>query len=103
MPDGVGISGVGGVGGVPSIAPARTPPTEGAAKSFKDVFLEKIGEVNGLQKEADAAMASPAGGELHRVEDVLIAVRKAELAYQTLMQIRNRLSEVYEDISQLGV
>jgi len=103
MPDGIGISGVGGMRGVPAARAARTAPTEAAGKSFRDVFLEKIREVNGLQKEADAAMAAPAANQTKRVEDVLIAVRKAELAYKTLMQIRNRLFQVYEDINQLGV
>jgi flagellar hook-basal body complex protein FliE len=42
-------------------------------------------------------------GKTENVAEVFTAVKKAELAFQTLMQIRNKLSDAYEEIKQMRV
>ena len=103
MSDDVSLGGVGGVGGM-GVSPTgiTRAPVDGDG-SFKDMLFQKIAEVNGLQKEAEAAMSNFAGRKTKNVTEVLVAVQKADLAFKTLMQLRNKLFEAYREITQLRI
>jgi flagellar hook-basal body complex protein FliE len=113
MADGMGIHGIGIGGTIPS--PIRPPAmaesgetlsagATGKAESFKDVLFAKIEQVNALQREADAAVTEmAAGGRARNVADVMAAVQKADLAFQTLLQIQGKLLAAYEEISQMRI
>ena len=73
------------------------------AKSFKDVLAESMEKVNALQKEAETAQAALATGQTDNVAEVFTAVRKAEPAFEALMQIRNKLMEAYDEIQQMRI
>lgn len=72
-------------------------------KDFKSTLQDSINEVNRLQSEADQAMSNLATGKTENVAEVFTAVKKAELAFQTLMQIRNKLMDAYDEIKQMKV
>jgi len=72
-------------------------------KDFKSVLMESIDEVNRLQTEADTARINLATGKTENVAEVFTAVKKADLAFQTLMQIRNKLMDAYDEIKQMRV
>jgi len=93
-----GLTGVQGAG-----KPAS--PTGGAAggEDFQSVLMDSIREVNRLQAEADQARIDLATGRTENVAEVFTAVKKAELAFQTLMQIRNKLLDAYDEIRQMRV
>ena len=103
MADGIGLGGVGGIGGLGSTPAKPAQETEKGDVSFKDVLFGKIDEVNSLQKEAEAAMSSFAAGKTENLSEMFIAVQKADLAFKTLMTIRNKLFDAYQEISQLRV
>ena len=66
-------------------------------------LMRSIDEVNRLQAEADQARIDLVTGQTENVAEVFTAVKKAELAFQTLMQIRNKLMDAYEEIKQMRV
>ena len=70
---------------------------------FKNVLMQSINEVNKLQADADDARMKLTTGKTENVAEVFTAVKKAELAFQTLMQIRNKLSDAYDEIKQMRV
>ena len=72
-------------------------------KSFQDVFKEAINQVNELQLDANKAMRDLASGETENVTEVLNQVKKAEIAFDLLMQIRNRLVDAYEEINRMRI
>ncbi|KAF0244326.1 MAG: flagellar hook-basal body complex protein [Planctomycetota bacterium] len=76
---------------------------EAPEKAFKDVLKESMEKVNALQKEADSAQAALATGKTDDVAGVFTAVRKAELAFEALMQIRNKLVDAYEEIQRMRI
>ena len=80
-----------------------TPVQTGEGKDFKSLLMDSIDEVNRLQADADAARINLATGQSDNVAEVFTAVKKAELAFQTLMQIRNKLMEAYTEIKELRV
>ncbi|HUW58495.1 MAG TPA: flagellar hook-basal body complex protein FliE [Planctomycetota bacterium] len=103
MPDDVNLQGVSGVGGM-GVSPAgRTQGSAGGDGSFRDMLFQKIEEVNSLQREAEAAMSNLAERKTENVTEVLVAVQKADLAFKTLMQLRNKLFEAYREINQLRI
>ncbi len=70
---------------------------------FKTLLMKSINEVNRMQDEAEQATTDLVTGKNDNVDEVFTAVRKAELAFQTLMQIRNKLMDAYEEIKQMRV
>lgn len=93
-------------GGVPPIQPGRPlGPVEGkeGGASFKDILLDSIEEANRLQQEADVLVGKYFTGGTENLSDVLSAVEKAELAFKTLMEVRNKLVEAYQEINRMRI
>jgi flagellar hook-basal body complex protein FliE len=102
MVDSAAMTGPGGLAPVGPGAPAA-PASAPEGKSFADILKESIERANQLQKESEALQASLAAGETDNVEEVMIAVRKAELAFETLMQIRNKLIDAYDELQRMRI
>lgn len=81
--------------------------TEGAGSadspSFKDLLKQQIDKVNQLQIEADRAAENLATGKTDNIAEVMTAVRKAELAFNMLMQVRNKVVSAYEEIMRMRI
>lgn len=87
---------------MPGPAPAGLPrPAEGP--SFGDVLKQSLSEVNQLQLQADASIERLARGEVQDVHQVMIAAEEAGVAFELVMEIRNRLMEAYQDLMRMGV
>lgn len=85
--------------GLPSIPSAER--VEG--KDFKSILFDSLNEVNRLQTEADAGVQRLITGETDNVAEVLAAVNKAGIAFDLLMEIRNKLTEAYQEIQRMQV
>ena len=88
------------------IGPAQQVPPAGGAetvkgKDFKTILLEHLDEVNRLQTEADQGVQRLLTGEADNVAEVLAAVNKAGVAFDLLMEIRNKLTDAYQEIQQM--
>ncbi|MBN1766789.1 MAG: flagellar hook-basal body complex protein FliE [Sedimentisphaerales bacterium] len=70
---------------------------------FKNLLMKSIDEVNRLQAEADQATVNLTTGKTNNVAEVFTAINKAEIAFKTLMQIRNKLMEAYDEVKQMRV
>jgi len=102
MPDPLSISGLqsGQVG--PISQPSPTGPTAMPDdKSFKDVLLDSLDEVNRLQQEASQGIEKVVTGETDNLAEVFSAVRKADVAFSMLMEMRNKLVEAYREVQQM--
>ncbi|TWU00334.1 flagellar hook-basal body protein FliE [Botrimarina colliarenosi] len=73
------------------------------AGSFKNLLLDSIENVNGMQQQADQAVeALFTGGDVNPAE-VLTAVQKADMAFRLTMQVRNKLMDVYREIQDVRI
>jgi flagellar hook-basal body complex protein FliE len=87
-----------------SLANSAPAAAGGASEvSFKDMLLDSIGEVNGMQQEADQAVESLMTGEDVNPAEVLTAVQKADMAFRMMMQIRNKLVAAYDEVKSIRV
>src|SRR4051812_38003346 len=74
---------------------ANKPETN---NSFANTLLDSIKQVNNLQADANNAVESLFTGEEANPAEVLTAVQKADLAFRTMMQIRNKLVAAYDEL-----
>jgi flagellar hook-basal body complex protein FliE len=87
-----------------AIAPrtgAATGPSSGA--SFADALKGSIDEVSRLQQDASKAVEGLTTGKSDDVTGVMTAVEKSDLAFQTLLAIRSKLMEAYDEIKNIAV
>ena len=78
--------------------------TEAAPQtSFGDVLKESLSEVNDLQLKADHAaedLVAGRGGELH---DVMIQLKEAQVSFEMVMAIRNKVIDAYQEVMRMQV
>jgi len=72
-------------------------------RSFAEVLNQSLGEVQRLQDEADATIRQVVSGEIRDVTDAMIAVEKADVAFQTMMGVRNKMVAAYEEIMRTQI
>jgi flagellar hook-basal body complex protein FliE len=103
MSDPLGL--INSTSGAGAIRPAMTPKASGTGNgpSFSDVLMKNIEQVNKLQQDAEKAIEDVASGRRDDVDGVLIAKQKADMAFQMLLQVRNKMVDAYEEIKQMRV
>lgn len=70
-------------------------------KDFKDILLNSLEKVNKLQLEAEEATERLLSGQTDNIAEVFSAVRKADIAFSLMMQIRNQLMNAYSEIKNM--
>ncbi len=70
---------------------------------FARVIDKYLREARAKQETADQAIVDLATGKTENVHEVLLAVSKADLTFRTVLQVRNRLIEAYQDITRMAV
>ncbi len=86
-----------------SLRPGAKDSAAQASESFKQVLMKNIEQVNRLQQDAEMAIEDLAAGKRDDVAGVMIAKQKADLAFQMLLQVRNKLVAAYEEVKQMRV
>ncbi len=71
--------------------------------SFSDVLEKSIGEVSRLQQDASKAVEDLMAGKSQDVTGVMTAMEKSDLAFKTLLAIRSKLMDAYEEIKNTSM
>jgi flagellar hook-basal body complex protein FliE len=88
----------------PLSQPQGTDKASGSGESFKDMFTKAIKEVDGLQKEADGKIEGVLLGKPGATpHDAMIALEKADTAFQLMNTLRNRIIRAYEEIMRVQI
>ncbi|WP_448581888.1 flagellar hook-basal body complex protein FliE [Thermaurantiacus sp.] len=66
-------------------------------------FVEVLQAVNRLQQTSEAKTTAFERGETHDLAEVMLARQKASLAFEAVLQARNRLLGAYRDIMNMPV
>ena len=82
--------GVGGPAGMPQ-------------QSFANQLQQAIQEVDGLQRNREEMVDGMVSGEVSEVHDVMIAAKESQMAFELLLEVRNKLLESYQEIMRLQV
>jgi flagellar hook-basal body complex protein FliE len=89
-------------GGAGAIKPATSVGGADQA-SFSDMLKDSINEVAKLQQDASNAVQDLATGKTEDVAGVMTAMEKSDLAFKTLLAIRAKLMDAYEEIKGISV
>ncbi len=71
-------------------------------KSFGDVLKESINKVDSIQKEADHAIQEMVSGS-GDIHNAMIALEQANISFQMMMQVRNKIVSAYEEVMRTQV
>lgn len=77
--------------------------TNEAGKTFADTLTEAIGQVNEIQKESDLKAQELATGKTDDIAGVMLASEKADIALRTMVQVRNKIIDAYQEIMRMQV
>ncbi len=95
-------------GGLPPLRPLSLAETEIAGNSravgglnFQDVLLKSLEQVNELDRQSQTMIAGALTGEDYTQAEVFTAVKKADLALRTMLQIRNKLLDAYNELKNV--
>jgi len=76
---------------------------DNSSSSFGKVLQQSIEQVNRLQLEADANINDLATGKQPDIHQTMIAVEKASVSFELLMQIRNKVISAYDNLMRTQV
>jgi len=85
------------------VGPADTASGTSPATSFSDVLKNSIDEVSRLQQDASQAVEDLMTQKTENVTGVMTAMEKSDLAFKTLLAIRSKLMDAYEEIKNISV
>jgi len=73
------------------------------SQSFGQIFKDLVSDTNKLQSDAARIAEKFALGEIADVHEVMIAAEKAGVAFELVMEIRNKLVEAYQEFMRMQV
>ena len=87
---------------IPDFPQSSKGPSLGAdGGNFTDSLADAMQQVDTLRTDAQqqiSSVMSGSGGELH---GATIAVEKADVAFQLMMQVRNKIVAAYQEVAHL--
>ncbi|MBH0208460.1 MAG: flagellar hook-basal body complex protein FliE [Nitrospira sp.] len=70
---------------------------------FVDSLKSAIGNVNDAQREAGRAVDALMTGETQDIHRTMVALQQADVSFQLMMQVRNKLVAAYEEIQRMQI
>jgi flagellar hook-basal body complex protein FliE len=69
--------------------------------SFAETLQGALDEMGELQSDASTKVSDVLAGNGGDVHSALIAVEKADLSFQLMLQVRNKIVSAYQEISRM--
>jgi flagellar hook-basal body complex protein FliE len=90
------IKGIGGIG-----SPAAVGNAGKAAGGFDDLLKDALGKISQVQQDTETAVKElSSGGD---VTSAIIAMEKADITFQTMVEVRNRLIDAYQEVMRMSI
>jgi len=92
--------------GFPTLPTKPTSPMapgagEGLEGGFGETLQNAISRVDQLDKDSSMQVTELLKGDRQDLHNVMIAVEKADVAFQLMMQVRNKIVNAYQEVSKL--
>ncbi len=81
--------------------PVSTTASGSGDAGFGGVLKSALNQVSGMQNDAAAQVNTLMGGGNADMSKVMISVEKADVAFQLMMQVRNKIVSAYQDIEKM--
>jgi flagellar hook-basal body complex protein FliE len=90
-------------GGGEILAQLRDMQVQLKRPSFLDHLKDNISEVNEMQKTADTMAIDLASGKSQNIHETMLAATQAELSFNLMVQVRNKILEAYQEVMRMQV
>jgi flagellar hook-basal body complex protein FliE len=85
-------------------AGGQEPAEAAGAANFADLLKSSLDQVNAAQQQATSMQqAFDANDPNVNLQEVMVSLQKANLSFQTMVQVRNRLVTAYQEIMNMQV
>lgn len=79
-----------------------TPESKGYS-TFGDFLANSLNEVNSLQNKANESIQKLVTGENKNIHETMLQVEKAEIAFKSMNQIRQKVVDAYREVMKIQV
>ncbi|WP_372682830.1 flagellar hook-basal body complex protein FliE [Desulfosarcina sp.] len=88
---------------LPQMDAPQKPMPEASSTPFSDYVKRSLTEVNGQMLDADQAINDLASGKNQDIHNTMIAMKKAEISFELVLQIRNKLMSAFDEIRRMSI
>jgi flagellar hook-basal body complex protein FliE len=87
-----------------ALSPAVTTNAPSGQVDFKTILKNAVDEVSQAQNTAQAKVQAFSTGDSNMsLEEVMVSLQKANISFQGMLAVRNRLVDAYKDVTNLQV
>lgn len=76
---------------------------DGIDNSFGDMLSNAIQSVDSSMKASEAGVQDFVSGKSDNIHDVMISMQQAQLSFQMMVEVRNKLVETYQELSRMQI
>jgi flagellar hook-basal body complex protein FliE len=87
---------------IPRMMPSPSSAQQTGGTSFGNLLSEAIQQVNDVEKSSQGELQKFLSNESD-LHSVMISLEKADLSFQTMMQVRNKFVQAYQEIMKAQV
>src|SRR5579862_4060040 len=92
---------LGGFSGTAPTSPTRIGGSENQEGGFGATLRTAIKQVDQLSQDSQGQVTELLQGNRQDIHNVMIAVEKADIAFELMMQVRNKIVSAYQEVSKL--
>jgi flagellar hook-basal body complex protein FliE len=86
---------------IPDLPSANKPAENGTG--FGEALQDALQQVSDIQAQAGDEVQQVLTGGVSDVHSAMIAVQKADISFQMMMQVRNKIVSAYQEIMRMQV
>ncbi len=79
----------------------QTGVGSGDGPQFMDTLKKSLDQVQQVQNEADQKVSDLVTGKGGNIDSAMVAVQKANLSFELVMQVRNKIVQAYQEVENL--
>ena len=83
------------------VDPQVASPSKTDAPKFDDMLKGFMKDVNQMQNTADQSIQKMVSGEIKDVHQVMLAVEEAKVAFNLMLEIRNKTMDAYNELIRM--
>lgn len=81
------------------VGPVKMP--DSAESNFGDILKDAVNDVSKMQSDANSKIGELLSGNAQDVHGAMISVQEANLSFELMVQVRNKMVSAYQEISRL--
>lgn len=89
------------IGTLPHMGSAAKTTTALNGSGFEDTLRDAVNEVQQLGDQAQQKVAELLNGSGQDIHSTTLAVQQANLSFELMLQVRNKIVSAYQEISRL--